>query len=160
MTQSANSGHAQAGPSQHEQTALVASEQTALRSVSIFLADDDEINRSIIQHLVDTRPGFVLTLANDGKAALEITMTKRFDVMIFDRQMPHITGDRVIRHLRASRTVNSTTPMILFTASADSASISSDADASGKRGLADMILPKPIRADEFFAAIDRLLEQS
>jgi DNA-binding response OmpR family regulator len=48
--------------------------------------------------------------------------------------------------------VNSGTPMILFTASVEHSSV-----GDGLHGLADMILPKPIRADEFFAALDRLV---
>jgi len=122
------------------------------RQTKFLLAEDDEINREIVRSLLEIRGGIDLVVVEDGRAALETSMVQKFDLMIFDRQMPHLTGDRVIRCLRAAQTINSRTPMILFTASADQSTVT-----AGLNGLADMILPKPIRAEDFFAALDRLV---
>lgn len=122
------------------------------RPLRILLADDDEINRAIIEHLIQDRPAAVLTMAEDGRRALELAQAQRFDLLIFDLNMPHINGDRLIRHLRASQSLNSGSAMILFTAATDASGT-----VAGARGvnLADMVLPKPIRAEAFLAAVDR-----
>ena len=47
-------------------------------------------------------------------------LARRFDLLIVDLKMPGITGDKVIRHLRASRNPNSQTPVILCSAFTES----------------------------------------
>ena len=123
------------------------------RPLRILLADDDEINRAIVGHLLVPLPHAVLTEAADGRAALELAQTQRFDLLIFDLNMPEINGDRLIRHLRASQSLNADSPMILFSAATDRAG---RIDGSRAASLADLVLPKPIPAQEFLAAIERL----
>ncbi len=123
------------------------------RPLRILLADDDEINRAIVGHLLAPLPNTVLTEAGDGRAALELAQTQRFDLMIFDLNMPEINGDRLIRHLRASRSLNAGSPMILFSAATDR-----NGRIEGNRAatLADLVLPKPIPADTFLSAVEEL----
>lgn len=122
------------------------------RPLRVLLADDDEINRAIVGHLLP--PGVaVLTEATNGRAALELALTQRFDVLIFDLNMPEINGDRLIRHLRASQSLNAGSPMILFSAAVDrSGRIPGNRNAF----LADLLLPKPIPADTFLTSILKL----
>ncbi|MFN4156301.1 MAG: response regulator [Paracoccaceae bacterium] len=117
-----------------------------------MLAEDDEINQQIVRHLLADYPFIDLVIASDGKMALEAAISQPFDLMIFDRQMPLITGDRVIRHLKAARTINTATPIIQFTADADHASIS-----RGPDDRADAVIPKPIQSDVFRKTVLRLL---
>ncbi|GGE07980.1 two-component system, chemotaxis family, response regulator CheY [Gemmobacter megaterium] len=123
------------------------------RPLRILVADDDEINRAIVTHIILERSDIQLTLVEDGRRALELAQTQRFDLLIFDLNMPHINGDRLIRHLRASQSLNSTSPMILFTAAVDASGILSGNRASA---LVDIVLPKPIRAASFLDAVGRL----
>lgn len=123
------------------------------RSRTVLLAEDDEINQQIVRHILSDLPFIKLVVAGDGKEALEAALSQRFDLMIFDRNMPLITGDRVIRHLRASPSVNTDTPIIRFTADADHVSLSPDATQH-----ADATIPKPIRPDVFKQTILRLLQ--
>lgn len=122
------------------------------RPLRILVADDDEINRAIVGHMLSALPHSVMTEAADGRAALELAQTQRFDLLIFDLNMPEIDGDRLIRHLRASQSLNADSPMILFSAATDrSGRIEGRAPS-----LADLVLPKPIPAAEFLSAIGRL----
>ncbi len=125
----------------------------APRPLRILLADDDEINRAIVGHLLSPLPHAVLTEAADGRAALELAQTQRFDLLIFDLNMPEINGDRLIRHLRASQSLNADSPMILFSAATDR---SGRIEGSRAALLADLVLPKPIPATDFLSAITRL----
>ncbi|MFN7222974.1 MAG: response regulator [Paracoccaceae bacterium] len=118
----------------------------------VLLAEDDEINQQIVRYILSDLAFINLVIAPDGKAALEAALSQRFDLMIFDRHMPLISGDRVIRHLRASRTLNTGTPIIQFTADADRASIG----RSGA-GQADAIVPKPVQGDQLRATVLQLL---
>ena len=121
-------------------------------SAVVLLAEDDEINQQIVRHLLSDFPFIRLVVASDGKEALEAAISQPFDLMIFDRHMPLISGDRVIRHLRAARTINMTTPMIQFTADADHPST-----APSQNDQADAVIPKPIQSDMFRSTVLRLL---
>lgn len=122
------------------------------RPLRVLLADDDEINRAIVGHLLP--PGVaVLTEATNGRAALELALTQRYDLLIFDLNMPEINGDRLIRHLRASQSLNAGSPMILFSAAVDR---SGRIPGNRTAFLADLLLPKPIPADTFLTSILKL----
>ena len=119
---------------------------------TLLLAEDDEVNRSIIAHVLSSRGNIKLVIAVDGKAALEVAMERRFDLMIFDQNMPYIQGDRVIRQLKAGRTINATTPVIQLTADPDLVKV-----GPGRATLADAVVSKPVRPEELLAVLDRLL---
>lgn len=118
----------------------------------VLLAEDDSINVEIVRHILSQVPGIELVVACDGRAALECALDRRFDLMIFDRNMPHISGDRVIRHLKAARTVNDGTPTVQFTADVDHVTIN-----GGGNALADAIVPKPVQAAQLLSVVKRLL---
>ena len=94
-----------------------------------------------------------LTIVGDGRSALEAAMGRKFDLLLFDHNMPHITGDRVIRYLRSGNSSNATTPVIRFTADADRA------DFRVRDGLIDAVLPKPLMAEAFLDTINRILRR-
>ena len=118
----------------------------------VLLAEDDPINVEIVRHILAQISEIELVVACDGRAALECALDRRFDLMIFDRNMPHISGDRVLRHLKAARTINDSTPSIQFTADVDRVTINGAGNA-----LADAIVPKPVQAAEFLSVVKRLL---
>lgn len=120
----------------------------------VLLAEDDEINQQVVRHLLADFPFIDLVVASDGKMALEAAISRPFDLMIFDRQMPLITGDRVIRHLKAARTPNTQTPIIQFTAEVTHATFD-----PGQNDHADAVIPKPIPADVFRSTVLRLLNR-
>ncbi|MBZ4690686.1 response regulator [Cereibacter changlensis] len=120
------------------------------RRLRILFAEDDEINRQIVEGMLLSRPDLELTFVSDGRAALERAVSERFDLLILDQQMPHLSGERVIRSLRASRTQNSDTPMLLVTASVD---------VLTGIGLADAALEKPLGRETLLREIYRLTER-
>ena len=118
----------------------------------IFLAEDDEISQAIVQQILLGIDSVDLVIVSDGRAALEMCLGRQFDLLIFDRKMPLITGDKIIRHLRASRSLNSETPIILF-----SASTNAELREMGALCPADLVLSKPIKTDEFLASVRSLI---
>ena len=128
------------------------SEPEINRRKLVLLAEDDPINQEIVRQILSRIEGLELVVVSDGRAALESALERRFDLMIFDRNMPHIPGDRVIRHLKAAKTINSDTPIIQFTAAADRVTV-----REGATAFADAIVPKPVRAIELLNVVTRLL---
>lgn len=121
----------------------------------ILLAEDDEVNQEIIQAFLKDAGDFELVVANDGRAALEAALLKKFDILIVDQNMPFITGDRLIRYLRSANTMNSATPVIRFTADADQRPLNFKA----LNGVGEVTLPKPLRKEQLIEAMRTLLAE-
>lgn len=118
----------------------------------VLLAEDDEINQQIVMAFLSGATHIELTVVGDGRSALEAALGSKYDLMLFDHNMPHITGDRVIRYLRSGNSSNATTPVIRFTADADRA------DIRMAGGLIDATLPKPLKAETFLSTINSILQ--
>lgn len=119
----------------------------------ILLAEDDEVNQEVIRAFLAGQSHIDLTVVGDGRSALEAALGTRYDLMLFDHNMPHITGDRVIRYLRSGNSGNARTPVVRFTAEADHPRISST------EGVIEAVLPKPLRAETFITTIDAILNR-
>lgn len=120
----------------------------------VLLAEDDEVNQQIVTAFLAAAPHIELTIVGDGRSALEAALGAKFDLMLFDHNMPHITGDRVIRYLRSGNSSNATTPVIRFTADADRA------DIRQQGNLIDAIFPKPLTAETFLNTIETILRRA
>ena len=118
----------------------------------VLLAEDDEVNQQIVMAFLAGTTKIELTIVGDGRSALEAALGTKYDLMLFDHNMPHITGDRVIRYLRSGNSSNAGTPVIRFTADADRADIRTNG------GLIDATLPKPLKAETFLSTIETILQ--
>ena len=118
----------------------------------VLLAEDDEVNQQIVMAFLSAAPNIELTVVGDGRSALEAALGTKYDLMLFDHNMPHITGDRVIRYLRSGNSSNAATPVIRFTADADRV------DIRTQDGLIDAVLPKPLKAETFLSTIESILQ--
>jgi len=88
----------------------------SLAGRSILAADDHEVNRRILQLLLEPH-GCRLTLVENGAEALEAASGQRFDAILMDMQMPVMDGLEATRRIRAGE-VNGDTPVIALTANA------------------------------------------
>ncbi len=118
----------------------------------ILLAEDDEISQAIVQHILAGLGNVDLVIVSDGREALLACMAGKFDLLIIDRKMPLISGDKLIRQLRTSGNLNSKTPVILF-----SASTASELKDMGVSCPADLLLSKPINVEEFLFSVKALI---
>ena len=80
----------------------------------VLLAEDGPDNRRLFTHILE-RAGATVTVADNGRAALELARGGGFDLLILDMQMPELDGYSVARRLRAS---GSALPVIALTAHA------------------------------------------
>lgn len=117
----------------------------------VLLAEDDLISQQIVHVLLQGVEGVELRIVGDGRAALEAALTDRYDLLILDQNLPEITGDRIVRHLRAGNTRNSATPVLRFSA---------EIDGPGRRQSGagvEALLPKPLAGDVFVDTVRALL---
>jgi len=88
----------------------------SLAGRSILAADDHEVNRRILQLLLEPH-GCRLTLVENGAEALEAASEQRFDAILMDMQMPVMDGLEATRRIRAGA-INGATPVVALTANA------------------------------------------
>ena len=113
--------------------------------LSILLAEDNRVNQLLMVRLLEGR-GHRVTVAGDGRVALDEAAQYGFDVILMDVQMPGMDGLEATRILR-ERGVR--TPIIAMTAHA----MQGDRDKCLKAGM-NAYVTKPIQPEEVFEAIE------
>jgi diguanylate cyclase (GGDEF)-like protein/PAS domain S-box-containing protein len=83
-------------------------------SPRVLVVDDDEMNREVLTRLLK-RNGYVVSLAEDGRSALDLAQRQTFDLVLLDQMMPNMSGMEVLRILR-TRASASELPIIMVTA--------------------------------------------
>jgi two-component system sensor histidine kinase BarA len=116
-----------------------------------LVADDNEINRMLLRAQL-SKFGAEILEARDGREALDLSMTQRFDLIFLDLQMPHLDGHTVMQKLRSAPGVNRYTPMVAITAHAQP----EQKDALMRDGFADCLI-KPIMDNQVVRLIDERL---
>ena len=94
-------------------------EITKQTSLNILVAEDDEINRYVIEQLL-VQAGHCPTLVADGVIALEALNEQPFELVILDFQMPNMSGLEVAQNIRRQEKEKNSgrTPIIILTADA------------------------------------------
>ncbi|HKX41647.1 MAG TPA: response regulator [Burkholderiaceae bacterium] len=119
-----------------------------LSGARVLLVEDNAINRELAFDLL-SQAGIAVSLANDGREALEILARQSFDCVLMDCQMPVMDGYAATRALRRQPHLE-TLPVIAMTANA----MVGDREKVLAAGMNDHIA-KPIKVDEAFATIAR-----
>lgn len=86
---------------------------------SIFIADDNEINRLLLHSQLNNYCSNI-TLAADGKAALSYLQQIKYDLILLDIQMPYYSGLELIKLIKQPGSINQSSPFIAITAHAQS----------------------------------------
>ena len=109
------------------------------RPLMILLAEDNGTNQLVFSKLVQ---GFdvELTIAADGREALEHARTQAFDIVFMDMRMPVMDGLDATRAIRALGGEWSRTPIVALTANA----FPDDVKACRDAGMNDFVA-KPVR---------------
>ena len=104
-----------------------------------------EDNSDIAAQLGDflTEKGFVVDFAADGKTALSLLDSQRFDVVILDLMLPDMDGLSICRHIK--QTLQTNVPILMLTARD-----SLDDKVEGFGVGADDYLTKPFALEEVY----------
>jgi two-component system response regulator PilR (NtrC family) len=126
-------------------------EETAERAQARLLVVDDERSMRELLSIVLRREGYDVTLAENGRAAVDRIERGRFDLLISDIKMPDMSGVDV---LRAAKRIDADIVGIMITAFA-----SADTAIEAMRLGAHDYLSKPFDVDELKIKVRNALEQ-
>ncbi len=118
--------------------------------LDILLAEDNRINQTLAINLLKTR-GHQVTLATNGKEAVEAVETHDFDLILMDIQMPEMDGYEATRRIRELSKGSAATPIVAMTAHA----MKGDQEKCIEAGMDDYV-PKPIKPEMLFSVIERV----
>src|SRR4051812_33574708 len=131
-------------------TADVATDRKCVtRPVSVVVADDDDVLRSLLVLNLEAE-GMNVHEAENGAKALQYALTHRPDLMVLDVMMPVHDGLKVLRALKDEPTT-ADIPVVLLTARAAPAEIE-----EGWAAGADYYLTKPFHIEQLLDFIDDL----
>jgi len=118
----------------------------------VLLAEDNVINQTIAVRVLEKR-GCVVTVAENGQAALNACATQRFDLILMDIQMPGMDGLEATAAIRKKEiSTGAHMPIIAMTAHA----LTGDRERCLAAGM-DGYVSKPIRTAELFSAIENAM---
>ncbi len=124
------------------------------RSLHIIAADDNASNRKVLVKILENA-GHVVSLFEDGDAALDCMTEQEFDMAILDVNMPGMNGVEVVKHYRMASISERRLPVIGLTADVTPQTRQRCIDA----GM-DACLTKPIDPVDLCATIDAVAEKA
>ena len=122
------------------------------KSGAILVADDNEGNRTMLARRL-ARLGYTVTLAENGRIALETLLAGRFDLLLLDIQMPELNGYEVLERMKADLTLRDI-PVVVLSASDENERVARCVEMG-----AEDYLPKPFDPVLLQARIGACLEK-
>lgn len=99
-----------------EETAIVPARPVPkTRPLRVLAAEDDSVNRLVIQRLLE-RDGHTALFAADGEAAVALAADERPDLILMDLRMPMLDGFGATAAIRAAEGAARRTPIVALTA--------------------------------------------
>ena len=124
--------------------------------LEILVADDVEINRALVQAILEPQRHRI-TFAENGRQALEAYESRPFDIVLMDVQMPEMDGlqaTRAIREYERALCRNKTVPIVAMTAFAGNEDRQICLDA----GMDDY-LTKPIKPTQLLHLLNKICDR-
>ena len=127
-------------------------EAPASAPLNVLLAEDNPVNVKFALKVLE-RAGHQVTVAGNGREAVELWSSKPFDLILMDVQMPEMDGldaTRAIRRAEAGR--DGRTPIIAMTANA----MAGDREICLDAGM-DGYVTKPVKREALFEELSRVM---
>ena len=132
-------------------TGPVSTREATAPQATILYIEDNATNLTLVETLFESRPEWTTIAALRGRRGLELAREHRPDLILLDLHLPDVTGDEVLRELRADvRTA--AIPVVVISADATGGAITR-LRAAG----ADDYLTKPLELEEFLTTVERHL---
>ena len=117
--------------------------------LNILLAEDNAVNQHLARTLLE-KAGHRVTVAMNGREALELFSRQSFDLVLMDVQMPEMDGLAATAAIREQETkMGGHIPIIAMTAHA----MKGDEERCRQGGM-DGYVAKPIQRSQLYAAIE------
>ena len=118
--------------------------------MKILLLEDDKLFNDTIEDFLEEE-GFEIVTTLDPYSALDIIYQQRFDLYLFDVNLPYENGFALLKQLRES---GDSTPTIFITSREDKASLQEGFERGG-----DDYLQKPVDLDELLWRMHAVLRR-
>ncbi|NBO93258.1 MAG: response regulator [Planctomycetia bacterium] len=123
-----------------------------LPPLNILMAEDNLINQRLAVRLLE-RAAHRVTIASNGRLALEALQRECYDIILMDVQMPEMDGLEATEEIRRrEQSKGRRTPVIALTAHA----MKGDRERCLQAGM-DAYVSKPINESDLFAAMEQVL---
>ena len=118
--------------------------------MNILLLEDDTILAQTMVQLLE-QENYQVTLVENGEEVIDITYDNKFDLYLFDINVPLLNGMETLKLLRNA---DDSTPTFFITSLRDTSSILKGFDSG-----CDDYIKKPFDLDEFLARIKAILKR-
>ena len=122
--------------------------------VKILVVDDVPMNLKVVKGLLRNTQ-MQLTLAKNGKEALEFVKEEEYQLILMDHLMPEMDGIQTLHCIKEQENKNRNTPVVVLTANA----IAGEKEKYLKEGFVDY-LTKPVRGQELEQVILKHIPRS
>jgi signal transduction histidine kinase/DNA-binding response OmpR family regulator len=123
------------------------------RRLHVLLAEDNTVNQRLAASLLERR-GHKVTIAGNGREAVDAVQRRAFDVVLMDVQMPEMGGFEATAAIRAAEHERGTRlPIIAMTAHA----MKGDRERCLAAGM-DEYITKPLDPRQLCAVVERMAE--
>ena len=120
-----------------------------LRGLRVLLVEDNDVNLLLACSLLQEWQ-VELTVAIDGRQALDLARARPFDLILMDIQMPQLNGLDATAALRRTPGPNQHTPIVALTANA----LKTDVDSYPHAGFTDWLV-KPYHENNLYLVLVR-----
>jgi CheY-like chemotaxis protein len=120
--------------------------------IKVLVVEDIALNQLLIK-IILLDFGYDVTIAANGKIAIENLQANKYDIILMDLQMPEMNGFEATKHIRT--VMNSKIPIIALTADVTSA----DVEKCIAAGMNDYV-SKPIDEKVLYTKIMAVLKES
>jgi len=120
--------------------------KTLIRDIKILIAEDNSINQKVAISILKNLKHRDVIIAENGKKAVELYKTQKFDLILMDGQMPEMDGieaTKAIRQIEVEENYAEQIPIIAVTASV----MEGDKERFIAAGMNDYI-SKPLKIKE------------
>ncbi len=119
------------------------------RGQRVLLAEDNPVNREVAEQLLHGT-GLVVESAEDGAVAVELALSRHYDLILMDMQMPELDGLAATHAIRTRQ--GNGTPIVAMTANA----FDEDREACLAAGMNDHVA-KPVNPQRLYETLLRWL---
>ena len=130
-----------------------ARERKILQPLEILVAEDNQTNQKVVRGILE-KAGHRIYMVENGEQALDALDAHRFDIALFDLQMPTMDGLEALKVYRFTHTNEQTIPVVML-----SADVTPEAREECVEAGAAAFITKPIRARGLLESLSRVMHE-
>ena len=120
----------------------------------VLLVEDNPVNQDVAMGMLE-QLGCEVVLATNGKNAVDMSNTEKYDIVLMDCQMPTMDGYEATRRMKRDGSLNAPTPVVALTANA----MDGDREKCLEAGMDDYV-SKPVRTQVLSHMIEKWVGRS